>query len=88
MKHINLPSNTFASRDFLDFDNSAYTAYHKFQTEWPCLSFDIIRDSLGFFRNKVSFSVLLLNLCYLFFVFVTVARFLIFTGWDSSRARF
>lgn len=36
----------------LDYDSSAYTLYHKMSVEWPCLSFDIIKDSLGLFRTK------------------------------------
>ena len=31
----------------LDYDPSAYVMYHSLQTEWPCLSFDIIKDTLG-----------------------------------------
>lgn len=38
--------------DKLEFDNSAYTAYHKMRMDWPCLSFDIMRDSLGENRTK------------------------------------
>jgi len=36
----------------LDYDSSAYTLYHKMSVEWPCLSFDVIKDSLGLFRTK------------------------------------
>lgn len=36
----------------LEYDNSAYTAYHKMNVEWPCLSFDIIPDALGMYRTK------------------------------------
>ncbi|CAG2108638.1 unnamed protein product [Medioppia subpectinata] len=31
----------------LDFDESAYLLYRKAQTEYPCLSFDIVEDRLG-----------------------------------------
>src|ERR1700761_384688 len=31
----------------LDFDESAYVLYRKAQTEYPCLSFDIVADRLG-----------------------------------------
>ena len=30
--------------------------YHALQSEWPCLSFDIIPDKLGVNRTKVSLS--------------------------------
>lgn len=36
----------------LDYDSTAYTCYHKMSVEWPCLSFDVIKDSLGLFRTK------------------------------------
>jgi len=36
----------------LDYDSSAYMTYHKFTLDWPCLSFDILRDTLGEHRNK------------------------------------
>jgi hypothetical protein len=38
----------------LDYDPSAYVMYHSLQTEWPCLSFDIIKDSLGDNRQRVN----------------------------------
>lgn len=37
----------------LDYDPSAYVMYHSFKTEWPCLSFDLIRDSYGDNRQRV-----------------------------------
>ena len=36
----------------LDFDPSAYIMYHSFRTEWPCLSFDILKDNLGDNRQR------------------------------------
>mmetsp|Transcript_16549 Transcript_16549/g.40753 ORF Transcript_16549/g.40753 Transcript_16549/m.40753 type:complete len:465 (-) Transcript_16549:189-1583(-) len=36
----------------LDFDPSAYITYNAFDMEWPCLSFDTLRDPLGFHRTK------------------------------------
>jgi ribosome assembly protein RRB1 len=39
----------------LEYDPSAYVMYHSFRTEWPCLSFDILRDPLGDNRQRVSF---------------------------------
>lgn len=38
----------------LDYDPSAYIMYHSLRTEWPCLSFDVVRDSLGENRQRVS----------------------------------
>lgn len=36
----------------LDYDSTAYTCFYRMNVEWPCLSFDIIQDSLGPFRTK------------------------------------
>jgi ribosome assembly protein RRB1 len=33
-------------------DNSVYLALHQLQYNWPCLSFDILRDGLGWERAK------------------------------------
>jgi len=38
----------------LEYDPSAYIMYHSLQTEWPCLSFDFIKDNLGDIRHRVS----------------------------------
>lgn len=38
----------------LEYDPSAYIMYHSLQTEWPCLSFDLIKDSFGDNRMRVS----------------------------------
>lgn len=37
----------------LEYDPSAYVMYHSLRTEWPCLSFDILRDNLGDNRMRV-----------------------------------
>lgn len=37
----------------LEYDSSAYLMYHSFQLDWPCLSFDIIKDNLGIDRTRV-----------------------------------
>ena len=31
----------------LDYDRTAYDCLHKWALDWPCLSFDIVKDSLG-----------------------------------------
>ena len=38
----------------LEYDPSAYFMYHSLRTEWPCLSFDILKDNLGDNRQRVS----------------------------------
>ena len=37
----------------LEYDPSAYIMYHAMQTEWPCLSFDFLKDDLGDTRHRV-----------------------------------
>lgn len=36
----------------LEFDPSAYDCLHAMRLEWPCLSFDVLRDSLGAPRDQ------------------------------------
>jgi ribosome assembly protein RRB1 len=36
----------------LEYDPSAYVMYHSFRTEWPCLSFDFLKDTLGDNRQR------------------------------------
>ena len=43
-----------AEGEALEYDPSAYVMYHSLQTEWPCLSFDILKDDLGESRQRVS----------------------------------
>ncbi len=35
----------------LDYDPTAYKCMHEMGVEWPCLSFDLVPDSLGFMRR-------------------------------------
>lgn len=42
-----------AEGEALEYDPSAYVMYHSLQTEWPCLSFDILKDNLGESRQRV-----------------------------------
>lgn len=37
----------------LDYDPSAYVMFHSFRTEWPCLTFDFVKDTLGDNRQRV-----------------------------------
>ena len=43
--------------EVLEYDPSAYVMYHSLKTEWPCLSFDIIRDNLGDNRQRFPLSM-------------------------------
>ena len=36
----------------LEYDPSAYVMYHCLTPEWPCLSFDIMQDTLGGNRTR------------------------------------
>lgn len=36
----------------LEYDPSAYVMYHSLRTEWPCLSFDFLKDNLGDDRQR------------------------------------
>lgn len=36
-----------AEDEELSYDPTAYDCLHKFALEWPCLSFDFVRDELG-----------------------------------------
>jgi ribosome assembly protein RRB1 len=40
---------------------SAYIMYHSLRTEWPCLSFDVLRDAGG--DNRVRFPLTMLLAC-------------------------
>ena len=46
----------------LEYDPSAYIMYHSMQTEWPCLSFDLLKDDLGDTRQRVWYNNFLLPL--------------------------
>ena len=41
----------------LEMDESAYKMHHALQPEWPCLSFDFVRDSLGESRTRFPHSL-------------------------------
>ncbi|CAD7935700.1 unnamed protein product [Amoebophrya sp. A120] len=41
-----------AEDEELQYDPNAYQMLHKLNTEWPCLSFDIVQDTLGGARRE------------------------------------
>lgn len=43
----------------LEYDPTAYDCLHRFQVDWPCLSFDILRDDLGGPRSAFPHTVYL-----------------------------
>lgn len=47
-----LPGDKMEDGDELTYDSSAYEMYHAAQTNAPCLSFDVIPDSLGDSRTE------------------------------------
>ena len=56
MSSCYLPGDKLDEGYELDVDLSAYDIYLPFMLEWPCLSFDILSDSLGDERVKDPFS--------------------------------
>ncbi|KAJ3074788.1 ribosome biosynthesis protein rrb1 [Podochytrium sp. JEL0797] len=49
---VYLPGEELQEGEVLVADNSAYEMLHQMQVEWPCLSFDILRDQLGNGRKQ------------------------------------
>ncbi|KAJ8616359.1 hypothetical protein MRB53_035731 [Persea americana] len=49
--------DTLEEGEELQCDPSAYNSLHAFHIGWPCLSFDIVRDSLGLIRTEFPHSV-------------------------------
>jgi len=44
--------NSLGDDEVLECEKGTYTIYQTLRCDWPCLSFDIIRDSLGQFRTR------------------------------------
>ena len=44
--------DTLPEGEELECDSTAYHMYHSLRPEWPCLSFDVIRDGLGTNRSR------------------------------------
>lgn len=49
--------DSLAEGETLEYDPSAYTMYHSLTTEWPCLTFDILRDTLGEARQRFPYTM-------------------------------
>ena len=45
-------SRALTAEEILEPDYSVYLALHQLSYTWPCLSFDVLRDDLGWERNK------------------------------------
>lgn len=45
----------------LQCDPSAYNSLHAFHVGWPCLSFDIVRDSLGLVRTEFPHTIYIVS---------------------------
>lgn len=52
---VYLPGEKLEEGEVLVPDNSAYELLHTMNVEWPCLSFDVLRDNMGPSRSSVSF---------------------------------
>jgi ribosome assembly protein RRB1 len=50
-----LPGSQMEKDEVLVADQSAYDLLHSLNVEWPCLSFDILKDKLGTNRSSVNF---------------------------------
>ncbi|KAG2437786.1 hypothetical protein HXX76_005406 [Chlamydomonas incerta] len=48
-----------AEDEELEYDPTAYDCLHRFQVDWPCLSFDILKDDLGGPRSTFPHTVYL-----------------------------
>ncbi|KAI9905958.1 hypothetical protein PsorP6_014386 [Peronosclerospora sorghi] len=43
--------------EVLDYDSSAYDMYYAMTAEWPSLSIDVVRDTLGFVRSRFPMTI-------------------------------
>ena len=51
-KFVWRPTDQMNEDEQLDYDSTAYHMLHRMRVDWPCLSFDVLPDQLGAFRNK------------------------------------
>ncbi|KAJ3339796.1 ribosome biosynthesis protein rrb1 [Gonapodya sp. JEL0774] len=51
-ERVYLPGQALEPDEVLVVDNSAYEMLHSMGVEWPCLSFDVLKDGLGQDRRK------------------------------------
>jgi ribosome assembly protein RRB1 len=53
VSQVYLPGQELQDDEVLEADQSAYEMLHSMSVKWPCLSFDILWDSLGEDRKMV-----------------------------------
>ncbi|CAG8692132.1 384_t:CDS:2, partial [Cetraspora pellucida] len=53
--HVYLPGQKLEEGEALEADQSVYEMLHSLNVKWPCLSFDILHDSLGEERKMVGY---------------------------------
>lgn len=58
---VYLPGQKLEADEVLEADNSAYVMLHQMSVNWPCLSFDIIKDGLGMDRNQFPHTVYMVS---------------------------
>jgi len=56
-QQVYMPGQTLPEGEELEYDASAYSMYHAMKPEWPCLTFDIIKDNLGSNRTRFPHTV-------------------------------
>ena len=51
-EQVFIPGSEVPEGFTLEYDSKSYEMMHSLNVEWPCLSFDIVPDGLGFNRSK------------------------------------
>ncbi|CEG39257.1 glutamate-rich wd repeat-containing protein 1 [Plasmopara halstedii] len=58
MKKVFMPGvDKLQEDEMLDYDSSAYDMYYALTAEWPALSIDVVRDSLGAVRSRFPMTI-------------------------------